>query len=160
MNDGFEPLTFVDGAHTALNDDILQAALSKVQSGFVKNRAHAISQVDDFNALKHRAKASRQRAIKNLADYLELFERHVTARGGHVHWAKTPEQMRQIVLDICKQQNAQYITKGKSMVSEEVQLNQAHLHRLDETQKPMEVRHIAELLAGHLDSPPMNGGKA
>src|SRR5690606_2718438 len=56
---------------------------------------------------------------------LELFEQRVQAAGGTVHWAETPEEMRAIVLDLCRERKARFITKGKSMVSEEVELNHA-----------------------------------
>jgi L-lactate dehydrogenase complex protein LldF len=56
---------------------------------------------------------------------LERFESHAIASGGHVHWARTPEEARDIVVGICRAANAQCITKGKSMVGEEVGINDA-----------------------------------
>ena len=45
--------------------------------------------------------------------------------GGHVHWAATAEDARAIVLGICREAGAKLVTKGKSMVAEEVVLNPA-----------------------------------
>ena len=43
-----------------------------------------------------------------------------TAAGGHVHYAVTADEARAIVLDICRKANAKLVTKGKSMIGEEI----------------------------------------
>src|SRR5262249_10256474 len=55
--------------------------------------------------------------------YLEAYEQRVTAAGGHVHYAATAEDARQIVLDICRRLGAKTVTKGKSMIGEEIAIN-------------------------------------
>ena len=47
----------------------------------------------------------------------------MTASGGHVHWAETSADACEIVKEICQSVGARTITKGKSMISEEMQLN-------------------------------------
>jgi L-lactate dehydrogenase complex protein LldF len=42
-----------------------------------------------------------------------------------VHWARDAEEARSIILNICQRVNAKTITKGKTMVSEEIGLNEA-----------------------------------
>jgi L-lactate dehydrogenase complex protein LldF len=54
---------------------------------------------------------------------LETFEQRVTARGGHVHWARDAKEAREIVLEILRAAGARTVTKGKSMVTEEIALN-------------------------------------
>jgi L-lactate dehydrogenase complex protein LldF len=49
----------------------------------------------------------------------------VTARGGHVHYARSAAEGSEIVVRICRQAGAARVTKGKSMVSEEMGLNRA-----------------------------------
>ncbi len=63
--------------------------------------------------------------LSNLDTYLERYEAEVKRRGGQVHWAATAEDAREIILEICRKANAKTITKGKSMVSEEIGLNDA-----------------------------------
>src|SRR5690606_30488872 len=53
----------------------------------------------------------------------ERYERKVTESGGHVHWAETAEDARAIILDICNSVGARSVTKGKSMIAEEIALN-------------------------------------
>jgi len=47
----------------------------------------------------------------------------VKEAGGHVHWAETAADARSIILDICRAAGARRVTKGKSMISEEIGLN-------------------------------------
>jgi L-lactate dehydrogenase complex protein LldF len=42
-----------------------------------------------------------------------------------VHWAETPAQATQIITDLCRSVDARKITKGKTMVGEEIGLNDA-----------------------------------
>ncbi|CAN0594554.1 unnamed protein product, partial [Laminaria digitata] len=61
--------------------------------------------------------------IENLDFYLEAYEAKVKESGGHVHWARTAEDARNIVLEICKSVDAKAVNKGKSMISEECAIN-------------------------------------
>jgi L-lactate dehydrogenase complex protein LldF len=45
------------------------------------------------------------------------------AAGGKVHWAATAEEARAAILGICQRVKARTVTKGKSMISEEIDLN-------------------------------------
>ncbi len=119
------PANFIASSGVALHDPNLRSALGKAQKGFVNKRADAIAAVDDFEAMRDTAQKIRQKALSRLDEYLLQFETNVKAAGGHVHWAQTPEDMRRIVKAICAENAAQYVTKGKSMVSEEVGLNAA-----------------------------------
>lgn len=116
---------FNSRANIALSDKNLQQALAKARSGFVEKRLSAIAKVSNFDAMRARAKEVRQKSLKNLDTYLLYFEKKVEEAGGHVHWASTPQEMREIVIDICQQAGARHVTKGKSMVGEEVELNEA-----------------------------------
>src|SRR6202023_2464668 len=53
-----------------------------------------------------------------------LYEANVLASGGRVHWARTPDEARTAVLEICRSVDAKIVTKGKSMIAEEVGLNE------------------------------------
>jgi L-lactate dehydrogenase complex protein LldF len=64
-------------------------------------------------------------AINHLDRYLEQFERNVIANGGHVHWAETSEQAREIILGIARRHQVRKIVKSKSMATEEIHLNDA-----------------------------------
>ena len=116
---------FPANAQVALLDDQLRLALSRAQGGFVTNRAKAVDALPEFEALRAAAQEVKEHTLSHLDYYLELFERQATAAGSQVHWAATPEQARRIVLTICKDAQANTVTKGKSMVGEEIAVNEA-----------------------------------
>src|SRR6202000_3370835 len=47
----------------------------------------------------------------------------VVARGGTVHWARDAGEARRLILAILQDAGAKTVTKGKSMVTEEIALN-------------------------------------
>ena len=116
---------FIARSREALRDAELQLALNKARSGFVEKRRKAVEQIANFDAMRAQAKAVREKSLANLDTFLIRFEKNVIARGGHVHWARTPEEMRQIVVDLCRRHQVKQVSKGKSMVGEEVLLNEA-----------------------------------
>lgn len=117
---------FKQAAREALHDPALKTALGRLKTHFALKRQEAAERYGDFEALREAGKAIRDHAIANLDSLLETFEGSVAARGGHVHWARDAAEARAIILDILKDAGARTVTKGKSMVSEEIALN-AHL---------------------------------
>ena len=114
---------FKAAASRALVDVQLQKALGNVQKGFIGKRQKAADALPEFDALRDNARDIKNHVLAHLDLYLEEYERNVTASGGTVHWAETAEDARRIVLDICKKANAKTVTKGKSMITEEIALN-------------------------------------
>jgi L-lactate dehydrogenase complex protein LldF len=116
---------FKSNAAAALADPDLQRALKNAGSGFVARRDRARDALPEFDALRAAATEIKNHTLAHLDLYLEAYEQKVTASGGHVHWAPTAEDARAIVLDICRREQAKLVTKGKSMVAEEIALNTA-----------------------------------
>ena len=81
-------------------------------------------QFADVDLVRERAKNLKWRAIENLDQTLETFETNFTANGGTLLWAETAAEAAQLVLDICKQENCTTLVKSKSMVTEEIKLNE------------------------------------
>ena len=116
---------FIANAEEALQDTQLQTALTRAKSGFIDKRRKAIELVDDFELMKRKAQEAKRRALSDLPNLLHRFEENLKANGGRVYRAGTAEQLNRVVLDICARHDAKIVTKGKSMVSEETQLNTA-----------------------------------
>ena len=72
---------------------------------------------------RERAKNTKWRAIEHLDQYLENFEKVITARGAKVLWAENAEQALAEIGKICKEKNCKTLVKSKSMVTEEIHLN-------------------------------------
>ncbi|WP_409525463.1 LutB/LldF family L-lactate oxidation iron-sulfur protein [Nitrincola sp. MINF-07-Sa-05] len=115
---------FKESARIALHDVGLQKALGNVKNGFPGKRAAAMARLPEFDALRDQARDVKNHVIAHLDLYLEQFEAKVLENGGHVHWCRTSEDARQTILKICREQNARTVTKGKSMVTEEINLNE------------------------------------
>ncbi len=117
---------FPERSRAALADANLQTALGNLKRGFQVKRAHALEALTDPDRLREIGHAIRANALAALPELLEQFEKNVTASGGHVHWARDAAEAREIVTSILKAHGAKTVTKGKSMVAEEIELN-AHL---------------------------------
>ncbi|MEJ1157692.1 LutB/LldF family L-lactate oxidation iron-sulfur protein [Prosthecomicrobium sp. N25] len=117
------PAFKANAAH-ALHDPNLQKALGHVEKGFIDKRRMAADALPEFEALRDGARDIKNHTLAHLDLYLEAYERKVVAQGGHVHWAETAEEARAIVLDICRRLGARTVTKGKTMISEEIGLNE------------------------------------
>src|SRR5215469_12515324 len=115
---------FEVNARAGLANPILQQALRLMRSGFPERRRLAVERLPEFEALRDIGKSIKDHTLEHLDFYLELFEENVAASGGRVHWARTADEARAVVLQICRSVDAKIVTKGKSMVAEEVGLNE------------------------------------
>ena len=115
---------FPENAVRAIADDRLRAALGKVREGFGgARRQAAVDRLPEFEALRDAARDIKDHVIAHLDLYLERFERRVEESGGTVHWCETPGEARDLVLRLCREVDARTVTKGKTMIAEEIGLN-------------------------------------
>jgi len=114
---------FKDNVRAALQDRQLQQALSEVAPGLAARRGAARAGLPEFEALRDRGRDIKDHTLAHLDLYLEAFEKKAGEAGSHVHFAPTAEDARQIVRTICRDAKARVVTKGKSMISEEIGLN-------------------------------------
>ena len=115
---------FKNNAHEALTNDRLQKAMS-FSRNFVDRRAAAAARLPEFEALRDSAKAIKDHTLAHLDLYLEAYEDKVRASGGQVHYAQDAEEARKIIIELCTSMGAKSATKGKSMIAEEIGLNNA-----------------------------------
>lgn len=114
---------FKDNASRAIADKQLTGNLKAVRQNFIDKRLKAVKELPEFEALRESAKEVKNHTLAHLDLYLEKYEQKVTASGGHVHFARDAAEARKIALDICRKVGAKTVTKGKSMITEEVGLN-------------------------------------
>ncbi len=81
------------------------------------------SQFTDVNITRERAKNIKWEAIEHLDTYLVEFEQKITARGATVIWANDTAEALEAIGKICKERNCKTLVKSKSMVTEEIHLN-------------------------------------
>ena len=114
---------FKTNAHAALGDAGLQKALARSGSSFIARRAAAAAALPEFEALRDEARAIKDHTLAHLDFYLEAFADKVEAAGGQVHFCADAAEARAVVLEICRAAGARTVTKGKSMISEELGIN-------------------------------------
>jgi L-lactate dehydrogenase complex protein LldF len=81
-------------------------------------------QFENLNLAREKAKNIKWKAIESLDKQLERFEAAISKRGTKVIWAETAEDAKAEVLRICREKNCRSIVKSKSMVTEEIHLNE------------------------------------
>ncbi len=118
------PLSFKENARKALADPLVARSRVHIKAGFIGKRRKAADRLPEFESLRDAARDIKDHTLAHLDLYLERYEAAVLAAGGHVHWCPTAEDARQAVLEICRSVGARTVTKGKSMISEEIRLNE------------------------------------
>ncbi len=80
-------------------------------------------QFTNLDLAREKAKNIKWRAIETLDKLLEAFEVNSAKRGVKLLWAETADEALAEILNICKEKNCSSIVKSKSMVTEEIHLN-------------------------------------
>src|SRR6266404_6318396 len=116
--------SFIQDSTVAVQNKTLQTRL-RVLTGFTTKRNLLFAELPDGEALRDRAREIKEETIGNLDSYLTELEKNVVRSGGTVHWARTGNEARAIVLELARKNNVKRIVKGKSMATEEIELNEA-----------------------------------
>jgi L-lactate dehydrogenase complex protein LldF len=114
---------FKQNAARALDNPGLQKALGQAKGAFLQRRAVAVAALPEFEQLREIGRNIKNHTLAHLDHYLERYAANVEKAGGKVHWCSTAEDARAAVLDICRKAGAKTVTKGKSMISEEIGVN-------------------------------------
>jgi L-lactate dehydrogenase complex protein LldF len=80
-------------------------------------------QFSELELARERAKNIKWRAIETLDQQLEMFEAAITNRGAKVIWAEDAKEALEEIGKICAEKNCKILVKSKSMVTEEIHLN-------------------------------------
>ncbi len=114
---------FPENARRALTDENLQYMLRKSATGFQLRRRMAADRLPEFEDLRDQGRDIKNHTLAHLDVYLEAFEAKVNEAGGHVHWCPTAADARNTILRLCQAAGAKTVTKGKSMIAEEIGIN-------------------------------------
>ena len=118
--------TFRGRIRAAIEDPTLQAALDANAERRGAGRAAAFASLPDWQERRQRAHAVRAAVIADLDTHLGAFIRNAEANGLHVHRARDAAEASAEVLRLATATNQRpLVAKSKSMVSEEIRLNEA-----------------------------------
>jgi L-lactate dehydrogenase complex protein LldF len=118
-----------------ISSDFMKKVLKKAQKGspakinFNIGRYNAVvpggkQQFENLDLAREKAKNIKWKAIESLDKQLEKFEAAISNAGAKVIWAETAEEAKEEILRICREKNCRSIVKSKSMVTEEIHLNE------------------------------------
>lgn len=93
--------------------------ISKYNAVVPKGKA----QFPDLTRVRELAKNKKWEAIEHLDLYLTQFEDQITKRGAKVFWAEDSDQALNFIGELCKEKECKSVVKSKSMVTEEIHLN-------------------------------------
>ena len=114
---------YISEAKRAINDPVLQKALADLQKRLGVGAALLYQQLPEGPELRFKAHDIRMRTIENLDVILETFANNVRENGGHVFFAKDGQAAVDYCLEVAGRHSVQRVVKGKSMVTEEIGLN-------------------------------------
>jgi L-lactate dehydrogenase complex protein LldF len=119
------PQKFPVAARAALADTQQRRNLRKATATIRAKRARAVAELPDWEELREAGRAIKDHTMRNLDRYLEQLEAAVTAAGGAVHWARDAEEANRTVTRLVRATGHREVIKVKSMVTQEIGLNEA-----------------------------------
>ena len=113
-----------------LADKQLQTAIYSATARLANGRKAAVAAevLSAYQELRQHAHDLKKHVVDHLDFYLEQLEKNVEARGGKVIWAETGAEACDFIQNLAQERGAKLVVKSKSMVSEEIHLNQRLKH--------------------------------
>lgn len=111
---------------------------------------------------KRKGHVVKWKVMENLDKYLPEFEANFQKRGGKVIWANDAAEANKEILNILKKANVKTVVKSKSMVTEEIELNEFLEHNHIESLETDLGEYIVQLLGQkpyHIVTPAMHLSK-
>lgn len=118
-----QPIAFTRNAREALADAQLRRNFRGAMDALMDKRRNQFPDGDELERLRAFGNRVRARALSKLPDLLERLEANLVRNGVQVHWAETVDEANAIVHGIAERHAASKVIKGKSMVSEEMEMN-------------------------------------
>lgn len=121
-------LSFDERVREAVDDTYMVNAVSAAQDGLRDKKLSATigdKTLGDWETWRLAGEEIRRFTIEHLDYYLKQLSERFAEKGGHVFFAKTAEEAQRYVRKIVRDKKAKYVVKAKSMVTEEISLNEA-----------------------------------
>jgi len=114
-----------DEAIKGINDPVLQKALANLQIRLGRGAEEAYRNLPEGRGLRRKAHEIRMKALENLDFLLERLSEKIRSRGGHVFFAENAAAAVKYCLETAQKHYVRLAVKGKSMITEEIGLNEA-----------------------------------
>lgn len=114
-------------ARKAIKNQVLQRALADLQNRFGRGTAESYRRLPEGPDLRLKAHEVRMQTVENLDVILETLAANIRANGGQVFFAEDGRAAVNYCLEVARRNKVRRVVKGKSMVSEEIGLNDAFI---------------------------------
>ncbi|MCL6416431.1 LutB/LldF family L-lactate oxidation iron-sulfur protein [Aestuariirhabdus sp. Z084] len=123
MSDLIATSSFTERTTEAVNNPELRKSFRGAMDFLIEKRLSVFDDATELAQLRRLGNRIRSRALSKLPRLLEQLETNLQANGIQVHWAETSDEANRIIHHLVSSHNASKVIKGKSMVSEEIEMN-------------------------------------
>jgi iron-sulfur cluster protein len=106
-----------------LKDETLRDALGRFSEAYPIARAKAYENAGDIETLRDALRQMKIDTVARIEEIADRFEAEATKRGVKVFRAKTGNDVKEYLVNLCKEKGVKKIVKSKSMASEEIDLS-------------------------------------
>src|SRR5690625_2570742 len=107
-----------------IEDDFMRQAVSSAQGRFRSGRKKQADKLGNWEDWRTLGEEIRTHTLENIDYYLQQLSNNVCSRGGNVFFAQTGEEANEYIQHVVKKKSAKKVVKSKSMVTEEIGLNE------------------------------------
>ena len=106
-----------------VRNPILREALERAMTRFAQGRAQALGSLGDFREWTERCRELKDRALERSQELWDRVKERVEAQGGTFYLAPHAQGAREYIGKLAQESGGTLVVKGKSITSEEVELN-------------------------------------
>lgn len=117
--------SFPQAARRGLENEVQRANLRHATGTIRAKRAHVVAEVAGWEELRRAGEAIKNRTLRHLDQHLVTLEQSLVRAGATVHWAADAAEANRIIVDLVRATGEQEVTKVKSMVTQEIGMNEA-----------------------------------
>src|SRR5699024_2572744 len=119
-------LPFKEHVDQEVQDSFMRGAIAAAQDSLRGNKLQATVDdegLGDWEAWREAGAEIRKHTLDNLDYYLHQLSEKIAERGGHFYFAETREEANDYIKNVVQEKEATKVVKTKSMVTEEIGLN-------------------------------------
>lgn len=106
----------------ALENANLSGALTRFSEAYAVSRARAYEGLN-FEEIREKIASSKAYVADNLDALIQTFIKSAKSNGAKVFYTKSPDEVKNYIIELAKKNNVKTIVKSKSMATEEIHLN-------------------------------------
>ncbi len=145
----------------ALEDENFQKALERASSHHFQKFNETKKEIS-WESQKKEAKAIKEECTKKLPQLIQKFSEEAKKAGAEIYQTSTPSQALSVIEKIIRDKEARLILKSKSMVSEEIQINdflEKKGYKVVETDLGEWIIQLAKEKPSHITAPALHKTK-